>query len=321
MATPDSTPTPVAKPQTWWEYLIHAWPFHLRVLVFGGVLLAAWIGFNYVRDMRAELEAQKKVTATLAAKQTTLGDGSIQTGNQTGTQAQVNQQAQQAFGPDVTELMKQQNAQILALAQAVGNINGAITQIKNQTPDKNNFNPTQQTATGGIVNYPFEESRTSGPGLSAFHLNYDPTKRDPNTAFQGSYWQHYGEQFNISVGEWEKKKDGGMRTAIKLTRTVTKPDPNDSTKTITVGTENIPLGDAETTYTPPALVPAPKNPRWTANLGISSSSVTSPTASGSKYSAFGTRDYRLTDKYGIFAGLAGGGPAVGVSIRLDAGKK
>jgi hypothetical protein len=171
------------------------------------------------------------------------------------------------------------------------------------------------------VNYPFEESRTNGPGLSAFHLNYDPSKSDPNAAFQGSYWQHYGEQFNIAVGEWEKKKDGGMRTAIKLTRTVTKPDPNDPTKTITLGTEEIPLNNAETTYTPPALVPAPRNPRWTANLGISSSSVTSPTASGSKYSAFGTIDYRLTDKYGVFAGLAGGGPAVGISIRLDAGKK
>jgi hypothetical protein len=290
------------------QYVISHWQNHLKVIAIGGVIVAGVIGYNEVRDLQKQIANQKQEAATLAQKFQQLPSGSAIAHNDAGTQKQVDSAALTAFGDQVNSAMKQQNAKIESLTTVIGQVIGKQTQ---QAPASLPvFTPQTQTA-GKLTDYPIDQQRDGAPALTSLHLSYDPTQTDPAKAFAGSTWWNHTEKFQTFVGEWQRQKDGGFRTTVKLTRTVTKPDPANPSKTIQVGVEDIPLLDAGTLYTPKGLDANNPfvTPRWTVNLGISNS-----TQNGYQPSA--TVDYRLFGRYGLYAGAANQAATAGISIRL-----
>lgn len=302
------TPTTVAAPSTsFWDYLKNNIPNHLILLgtiaaLIGGVLL-----FNYVRDMRDRLANQEKVTATLSQSYQQVGTAAVAK-NTEQTQPLVLQQASDAFGPAVIQLMAQQNDKIQSLTTAVAQANAQVSALQTQLPA---LAPHQDSSTGALTGYPMEESRQGLPPLTSVNLYYDPKQHDPTLAFKGTTWQHYQEKFTTTLGDWEQQKTGGYRTTVKLTRTVSKPDPNDPTKLIAVGTEDVAVTGANTIYTPTSILGSNPFvlPRWTFNLGVSKDTVNG-------YQPAGTVDYRVTNRYGVFGGTVNKALVGGVSIRL-----
>jgi hypothetical protein len=292
---------------------VQDWKNHLKLFavlaVFVLIGLGIW-GFNEIRDLKKELANQAQTAATLEQKFEILpGTTAVIAGNNQATQAQVNQQATTNFGSAVLRQMQQQKATIASLTMLIGQVQAERTAAPATLPS---FTPQTETpATGKLTGYTLEQQRSGAPGLSAVRIFYDPTDRDPSKAFSGTTWQSYNEQFKLAVGDWQRQKDGGLRTTAKLSRIVTKPDPNDASKTIQVGIEDIPLADATTIYTPKGIA-APGTfvvPRWTLSVGLSHSKQNGYTPSG-------TIDYRLFDRYGLYAGAVDGAAVGGVSIRL-----
>lgn len=297
---------------SFFTYLKTNIPHHLKLV---GIVLAIVFGvsgFNYVRDLRAELENQQKITATLSQQFQAIGAKAV-TANSQGTVAQVDTAATAAFGSQVMGLMASEGAKINSLTSAVGMTNATVSSLAAQLPQ---FTVKQQTITdGALTGYAMEEARKDGPPLSSVNLFYDPTQRDPNKAFAGTSWTHYQEQFQTSTGDWVKQKDGGFKTTVTLSRTVSKPDPNDPTKLVPVGTESIPITGATTLYTPQGLLEAGdfKVPRWELGLGLYKQKDVGTVP-------YGHLDYRVTDRYGVFVGAVNNGLIGGVSIRLDTKK-
>lgn len=319
--TTTETAAPVAAPATpvtatttsFWDYLKSDIGNHIKLISIIAAIIGAVILFNYVRDLRTDMENQKKITDTLSQKYQAVGPAAV-TANTQATQSQVTQQATDVFGSQVMSLMQQQGAQINSLTTAIGMTNASVTALAQQVPT---FTTKQQTTTdGALTGYPMEEARKNGPALSSVNLYYDPTQHDPNKAFAGTTWTHYQEQFQTTLGDWVKQSDGSFRTTVAMNRTVSKPDPNDPTKLVAVGTETIPITGANTVYTPKGLLQASDFtiPRWTMGLGLYKDKQ-------SGYSAFGQMDYRVTNRYGIFVGTVNNGLLGGVSIRLDAKKQ
>lgn len=282
---------------------------HLTLV--GGLALVGGlvVGVNYVRDLRTELDQQKKTAETLSQKFQTFGTSGV-TANSAVTASTAATQAAATFDPRVLAYMKAQGASLQSLTTLVGQTQEEMQLIRTQNTT---FTPSQQnTTTGALMNYPLEQARSEGPALTALHLSYDPKQTDPNVAFKGTSWVNYQENFQSSVGEWEKQSDGGLKTTVVLTRTVSKPDPLDPTKLVLVGTEKIPLLGANTVYTPKGLVDPNKLavPRWTASFGASQETG----ATGWIPAAL--IDYRITTRFGAFAGLVNKAGVVGLSYRF-----
>jgi len=328
MITPqdDASTSPlVIKKPGFMAYVTENIPNHLKVITFFVVVVLIVFGWNYAKDLRAELESQKKTTATLAQQFQQLGPSGVvaESGNSKGTTREVSTQASDAFGTAVINLMRQQNARIDALTTAVGTAKASVTAM---APQPVTFDATtHNAATGALSGYVIEETRIGNePPLASVSLSYDPAKVDPTKAFAGTNWTHYQEQFTTSLGSWEKQKSGGLSTTIRLSRTVSKPDPLDPSKMIVIGNEDIPITGANTVYSPSGLVsPAETNfPRWTLGLGLSTTSLPSPlngTASIHLKPA-ATIDYRVFKRFGVFGGAANGGVVGGISIHFGAPK-
>jgi hypothetical protein len=279
----------------------------LALIIAGGVVL-----WSYVKDLQTAKTAQQAQIATLQQNFQQLGTSAV-TQNQLQTQAQATAAAQQAFGQQVTDYMKQSNSTIVSLTTTLGNISSSVNGLQQQV---NSFTPKQQVAsTGALTGYSLEENRGKLPPTAAVNLFYDPKQVDPNKAFLGTTWTHYNEAFTGSVGEWVSDKTHGFKTTVTASRTITKQDPNDPTKMLVVGTEDIPITSGNTIYPPAgiALGTATAVPRWTATVGFSRDSFTS-TASG--YSPSALLDYRITDKFGATAGVVSKSPFLGLSIRF-----
>lgn len=292
------------------------WKNHLKLIGCTVLILASIWVFNTIRDLRAQLRTQQQISSTLQQKfQTLPGTTSAVAANSQGTQDEVQKQASDAFGSAITSAMAQQNATIQSLTTILGTIKSEQTAQPQQSIPA--YTPqTEVPTTGKLTGYALEDQRNGKPPLSSISIFYDPSQTDPKSAFAGTTWTNYGEQFKTSVGDWQRQKDGGLRTTVKLTRTITKPDPADPTKTIQVGMEDIPLGDASTVYTPKGITASSPFilPRWTANLGISHSN-------GNGYIPAATIDYRLFDRYGLYVGAVNGAVVGGVSIRLGSQPK
>jgi hypothetical protein len=313
--TPAPTPAPTpsatsAASTTFWQYLIKFIPYHLTVILVIGGVLGGIILFNHFRDVEAELKAQEAITATLQQKFQQVGPAAV-SGNTQQTAPQVQQQASEVFGAALIQEMQNQDAKINSLTTLVGTTQNQVSQLQGQlTPFQST---TKSSTTGALTGYTLEENRT--PPLDSVNLHYDPTQTDPGSAFRGTTWDQYQETFNASIGNWEAQKTGGFRTSVALSRTVSKPDPNNPGKMITVGTEQIPITGSNTIYTPDgltaALPPLPQ-PRWTLDLGLSKG-----TSSGSTgYTPAATIGYRLFGRYGLFAGSANNSLIGGLSIQL-----
>jgi len=304
---------------SFWTYLKDNIPNHLKVLGIVTLIVGGVIGFNYVRDLKAQLAAQQKTTATLSQQFQALGPSAV-AGNSISTDKLVTQQASDTFGTAVISLMQQQNAKITSLTLAQGMTAASVAALSQQAPT---FTQAQHVdSTGVLTGYRMDETRAGGPSLSSVNLFYNPAEKDPSKAFLGTAWTHNQEVFKASTGEWVKQKDGGLATTFKLSRLVSKPDPLDPTKMVQVGVEeDIPITGANTVYTPAGLVSSVVVPRWTLGLGLSkASTVTGSTSSTSTsgVSVYGAIDYRVTSRYGAFVGTANNGLFGGVSIRLDA---
>lgn len=277
-------------------------------LVLVGLFIFGW---NKIRDLETQVAENVKVQATLQQNFQQLGSSAV-THNELQTQKQVDQQATQLFGQQVMDTMKAEKSHLDGLTMAVGSIAGTVNGLQTQVT---NFKPGQQVAeTGALTGYPLEENRGKLPALSALSLFYNPKEIDPNKAFAGTQWHHYNETFNVTSGQWEQDKTHGYKTTVKLSRTVTKPDPNDPTKMVVIGQEDIPVTSGDTLYTPQGLTPNSMFyiPRWTATIGAAKA--------GSEYGPAAMLDYRVTNKYGLSAGVINKTPVVGLSIRFGGSK-
>lgn len=286
---------------------------HLKLVGIVAGVLGVVILVNYVRDLRKELAGAEHANATLVQQFQQAGKSAV-AGNTETDSTDVLAHATTALGPEVISMMASQDARISSLTTAIGMTNASIVALADQPA---HFTTQQQgAATGALTGYPMEETRKDGPPLSSVSLFYDPTKRDPNQAFAGTEWHAYREEFQTTVGEWVRQKDGGYRTTVALNRTVSKIDPTDPSKLIQVGTEKIPITGATTVYTPKGMMQAADFtvPRWTLGLGLTNSKQTG-------YTAFGQIDYRVTNRFGLFVGTANSGLLGGLSIRLDAKKQ
>jgi hypothetical protein len=315
--TPTPVPTPAPAPttstttKTFGQYisgLASDVPNLMKLILIGALIAGGVIGFNYFRDQAARTAALEQKTDTLSQKFQTVGTSAV-TAATTATAPVIATDATAAFGAQVTSLMASEDAKISALTTAIGLVNAQQTALANQTETK--FTPQQQATSGGaLTGYPMEESR-KGPALDSVNLHYDPTQVDPNKAFAGTTWQAYQEQFTAAFGDWVKQKDGSYRNTVSLNRAVSKPDPNNPGQMLAVGTESIPITGANTVYSPKGLLdPATVVvPRWTLGVGIANSKAGK--------TAYGSIDYRVTQRFGVFAGTADDGLIGGVSIRLD----
>lgn len=304
------TPTPTA---SFWSYLVDNIPNHLKLITIVVGIAALVIGVRYIMDLRQEVANQAKITATLQQQFQQVGTGAIAS-NTEQQQSQIQTQANNVFGSAIANAMQQQNAKIQTLTTIIGQVkdtSSPITAAPASQPLAPLTAPVQNQTTGALTGYNMEEVRPGAPPMTSVSLFYNPTAHDPKTAFAGTIWNHYQEVFNASVGQWEAQKTGGLKTTINVTRTISKPDPNDPTKMVVVGTEPISITGANTIYTPTSILGSNPTvlPRWTLNLGLSHDSI-------NKYQAAGTIDYRLTSRFGVFAGTANKALVGGVSIRL-----
>lgn len=304
-------PYPYREPEffpkrTFGQYLRTDVVNHIKLLSIVGAIILAVILFNYVRDLQEWKSEQQKINATLAQKYQQVGPAAV-SGNTQDTQAVVNAEALAAFGSSMRAIMAEQDAKIASLTTAVGIINAQQTAMSKQPAT---FTPHQQASSGALTGYVMQESRADGPPLDAVDLYYNPAEKNPNKAFAGTYWTHYREKFTANFGNWIREKDGGYRNTVSLTRTVSKPDPNDPGHFIDLGTEVIPISGSSTVYTPAGLLAADHvtDPRWTLSLGLLGNQH-------GKY-GYGSLDYRVTHRFGIFAGAADSGVLGGISIRF-----
>lgn len=307
------TPTPTTTSPSFWNYLVDNIPNHLKVLGIALTIGGLVFGINYIIDLRQQVANQAKITATLQQQFQQVGTGAVAS-NSEQQQSQIQTQANTDFGSAIANAMQQQNAKIQTLTTIIGQVKGTsspITAAPASQPLAPLVAPVQNQTTGALTGYNMEEVRAGAPPMTSVNLFYNPLAHDPKTAFAGTTWQHYQEVFNASVGQWEAQKTGGLKTTINVTRTISKPDPNDPTKMIVVGTEPISITGANTIYTPSSILGSNPTvlPRWTLNLGLSHDTV-------NKYQAAGTIDYRVTSHYGVFAGTVNKALVGGVSIRL-----
>ena len=309
--SPPASPAKVSTP--FWDYLKNNVPNHLILFSIIGAIVGGIMLYNYVTGLRARLATQEKTTATLQQQFQQVGPAAV-SGNAIQAQPVIMAQAATDFGPAVIALMAQQNAKIDSLTTSVALVTANHSQVVAPvTPTA----AQQNVTTGALTNYPMEQLRGSGqPPLTGLNLFYDPAQKTPALAFKGSNWNNYQEQFTTSLGTWEVAKTGGLKTTVALSRTVSKPDPNDPTKLVVVGTEQLPITGSNTIFTPAdmAVNPSAMLPRWTITGGISKT-----TASG--FLPAGTVDYRLTDRLGITAGAVNSSLFGGISIRLGATTK
>jgi hypothetical protein len=278
------------------------------------LVIESVILFNYVKDSQAQRAADLKAIATLEQNFKQLSNSAVMH-NDTKPQTEVENAAVQQFGEDLARYMRENNSRLNSLTTAVGTVSGSVNYLQQQV---STFKPGQQdTTTGALTGFVLEENRGKLPPLSSVSLFYNPKETDPNRAFTGTSWQHYTESFTSAFGQWEQDKTHGYKTSVKLSRTVSKPDPSDPTKLVVVGKEDIPITSGDTVYTPEGLTtPSPfKVPRWTASFGVSKDGNSSH-----GYQPAALLDYRVTNKVGAFAGVVNKAGVVGFSIRLGGQK-
>jgi hypothetical protein len=295
-----------------WTYFTSNVLNHLILFGTIGAIVGGIFLYTYVTALQARLATEEKTTATLQQQYQQVGTAAV-AGNAIQTQPQITAQAATDFGPAVVALMAQQNAKIDSLTTSIA----AVVAGNHQVVAPVTPTPAQQNvSTGALTGYPMEQLRGVGqPPLTGLSLYYDPAQKTPALAFKGSNWNNYQEQFSTTTGSWEVQKTGGLKTTVTLSRTVSKPDPNDPTKLVVLGTEQLPITGSNTIFTPAdmAVGTAATLPRWTITGGISKT-----TAAG--YQPAGTVDYRLTNRFGITAGAVNSSLFGGVSIRIGASK-
>jgi hypothetical protein len=305
-----------------WDFLENHLNYKVRLILPILIIAAIVLIWNYVRDLQQKDADRAKTLATLQQKFDAIGTSAI-SGNSTTTQKDLNAKSTGVIDPAIAEQMRQQSAVLTSLTQAIGVIQGKLSTMGTIQTD---FGGKQAGDTGALTGFPLEESRTdtSGkqlPALSNVRLFYDPKQKDPNKAFAGTAWQHYTETFNPVVGQWEAKKDGGYKTTLSLSRTVSKPDPTDPTKMVIIGTEQVPITGAETIYSPAGLKVDPfKIPRWTATIGFSRDTAGLTSSSINGYQPAALLDYRVTNKFGATVGVVNKSAVVGLSIRFGNNK-
>lgn len=269
------------------EFLENHLPYRTKFLIKLGVILALIFCviyiWNLIRDQRAQLQALQAKAATLEQKKQTIGD-SVVTGNQVGTQKDVDAQGKEAFGPDVLLYMKSQDAKLNALTSAVAQVEANQYNANNLKQD----DLTQhQDQSGQLSGFKMNEDRGNLPPISQLSLSYNPKEKDVAKAFQGTFWVHNREDFTITTGDWKEADRGGRKTTVNLRRSVYSPNGT------LIGQEQIPVSDGSTIYAPNAITPTPPSiPRFTFMLGL-----------GKQNSAAGIIDYRISNKFGMWGGV------------------
>lgn len=288
-------------------------------LIAGGIGIAVLVvAFNYVRDLRTELEQAKTRQATLEQKFQNLTPSTAVSGNSIEKQKPAASTADAALGPEFAAWMRQNNGVLLNLTQSIGQVNARLVALEGNL-NQQSFTASRQQ-NGALTGFQIEQVRTGAdgrplPALTAVNVSYDPTQMDVNAAFRGTSFLNYQERFKPSFATVRDTKTGAFATVVSLKRDVSRPDPAHPGQLLPVGTEDIPLVGSEATFTPEGLQQSAKIPRWTATFGAGKAS-----GSVKGYQPAGLIDYRVTDRFGVAGGVANGGLIGGVSFRFGAPK-
>ena len=208
-----------------------------RIIAYFVLVFTFIAGALYIKDLRTQKQALIAEVTTTDQKFQKIGDAYQAQGQLYQTDKQAWAAALAAQGKALTDQMAKDQAQLRALYQAYG-------ELKAEVQKAGPVVVTPTSPSGAFANVTLPQVRT-GPTLTSVTLSYDPTNANAKNRLTGN-WNNNREDFNFSVGEWEKKDKGYVATA-KIVRTV-----YDSTGKV-VGTEEIPLTNATATFAPTAF--------------------------------------------------------------------
>lgn len=265
------------------QYLVNS-KFKIAGYLIAGITVV--VGFLYVKDLITQNKALSAQVQTMDAKFKQVGDAYQAQGQIYQTDKQAMLAAQAAQGKIVVDLMQKDQVQLRALFQANGELKAELQKL---TPTP----VVPSSANGAFANVSLPQVRT-GPSLTSVNLSYDPGNSDPSNRLTGN-WNNNREDFQSSVGEWQKKDKSYVAT-IRLARTV-----YDSAGKL-VGKEEIPLTNATASFGPVAFggeQAVNPVPRLTVFGGIGKD-----TNQKKIVSVLGV-DYRFTTTVGAGLGVAG----------------
>lgn len=252
---------------------------------------------NDYLDTKKELRKQKAVTSTLQSDFKQVGLA-YQTTNEILKKNQDAQtQATALLGEQMVKYMNANNAQLQTLYSSIGKINSSIIDLTRVVGGS-------RDSAGIVKDVKISQERpNSAPPLTTLSLNYDPNK-PLGQAFTGSKWQNNQEVFKTAFGEW-KLRDNGYRVAARLTREV-----YDVTGKL-IGTEEIPLEQAEAQFTPSAFNLGTEIPRFTVTP------VVGYDFNEKKWKPGALGGYRLSNRTDITGGFVGSTAILGFGFKFN----
>ena len=174
------------------------------------------------------------------------------------TTAELEKKVKETMGPEFTRFVKEQNGTLTSLAVAIGELRGAVTNLKPPVAGV-------KTEDGGFKDVALSQNREGAPPLTGVKLNYDP--KIPGFGGLTGQWLNNTERFTASYGSWRTENDG-VRSAVKLKREVSGPDGK------TLGEENVPLIDGDAFFSTDMIAKTAPTPKYTFMLGTSYDNTT-----------------------------------------------
>lgn len=273
-----------------------------RVYVIGVAVAAAtavviWF-INDYRDLRSAATRQAAEISTLGVEFKRVGDAVVGQGGLLRSESEGWKAASALQGKQLTDAMRQQNANIMAIFEAQGKILAEVVQNQGAAAA---VHPGTDGSFSGVQ---MVQGRSSGPALTDVTLRYNPGDPDPSKRLLGN-WSNYREDFFPSVVEWQKA-DKGFSGTFRLRREVYR---GDGTK---VGSEEIPVLMAKATFDPQTLPGRSTDvPRFTISGGAAwdwQKRTWGPVVLG---------DYRMTSNWGVGGGWAGNQAIMLTSYRFN----
>lgn len=274
-------------------------PYVLYIKIGLGVVVISAITYfiNDYLDTKKALKQQMAMTSTLQSDFKQVGLAYQTTNEIIKKNQEAQSQATALLGEQMVKYMNANNAQLQTLYSSIGKINLSIidlTRVVGGTRD----------SAGVVKDVKLSQERpNSAPPLTTLSLNYDPNK-PLGQAFSGSKWQNNQEVFKTAFGEW-KLKDNGYRVAARLTREV-----YDGTGKL-IGTEEIPLQQAEAQFTPSAFSLGPEIPRFTFTPVIGYD------FNDKKWKPGALGGYRISNKADVTGGFVGSTAIVGFGFKFN----
>ncbi len=210
------------------------------------------------------------------------------------TTSELEKKVKDTMGPEFTRFVSQQNGTLTSLAVAIGELRGAVTNLKPPIAGV-------KTDDGGFKDVALTQNRDGAPALTGVKLNYDP--KIPGFGGLSGQWLNNTERFTASYGSWRTENDG-VRSAVKLKREVTGSDGKK------VGEEDVPLVNGEAFFSTDLIAKTAPTPKYTFMFGASYDNAT-----GKKRTA-AIIGQQVTPTWGVATGIVNNGWVVMSTYRF-----